>query len=74
MSEEVEEVARHFGVVKWFNAGRNNGGKNSGGYGFIQPDSPGPGNSGDIFVHISSVQGSGLETLREGQRISYKLI
>jgi cold shock protein len=73
MSEE--EVVRHVGTVKWFNAGsRSDGGRSSGGYGFIQPDSPGPGNSGDIFVHISAVQRSGLDTLREGERISYKVV
>jgi cold shock protein len=65
MSEEVE---RHYGVVKWFKAGR--GSKSPGsGYGFIQGDTPGP----DIFVHISQVERSGLTELREGDRVSYRL-
>jgi cold shock protein len=49
------------GTVKWFNAQK--------GYGFIQPD----GGSKDVFVHISAVERSGLETLREGQRVSFEV-
>ncbi|HEX6015356.1 MAG TPA: cold-shock protein, partial [Geminicoccaceae bacterium] len=39
------------GTVKWFNATR--------GYGFIQPDD----GSEDVFVHVSDVERSGLDTL-----------
>ena len=49
------------GTVKWFNAQK--------GYGFIQPDDGGK----DVFVHISAVERAGLQTLREGQKISYEL-
>ncbi len=49
------------GTVKWFNTQK--------GYGFIQPDD----GSRDVFVHISAVQRAGLETLRDGQRISYEM-
>ncbi|MGL5446081.1 MAG: cold-shock protein [Rhabdaerophilum sp.] len=49
------------GTVKWFNTQK--------GYGFIQPDAGGP----DIFVHITAVQRSGLDTLNEGQKITYEL-
>ena len=49
------------GTVKWFNAQK--------GYGFIQPDDGGK----DVFVHVSAVQRAGLQTLREGQKISYEL-
>lgn len=49
------------GTVKWFNEQK--------GYGFIQPDDGGK----DIFVHISAVQRSGLQGLRDGQKISYEL-
>ena len=49
------------GTVKWFNAQK--------GYGFIQPDEGGK----DVFVHISAVERAGLQTLREGQKISYEL-
>lgn len=50
----------HTGTVKWFNAEK--------GYGFIKPDDGGP----DAFVHIRDVEQSGLDTLRDGQRISYE--
>ena len=47
------------GTVKWFNPDK--------GYGFIQPDAGG----GDVFVHISAVEGSGLKVLNEGQKVSF---
>jgi cold shock protein len=47
------------GTVKWFNAQK--------GFGFIQPDSGGK----DVFVHISAVERAGLQSLQEGQKISY---
>ena len=50
------------GTVKWFNATK--------GYGFIQPE----GGGADAFVHISAVERAGLDTLREGQRVSYELV
>jgi CspA family cold shock protein len=49
------------GIVKWFNPTK--------GFGFIQPEQGGS----DVFVHISAVQRAGLDTLNEGQRISYEL-
>jgi CspA family cold shock protein len=49
------------GTVKWFNAQK--------GYGFIQPDDGGK----DVFVHISAVERAGLQSLREGQKVSYEL-
>lgn len=47
------------GTVKWFNAQR--------GYGFIQPSDGGK----DVFVHVTAVQGAGLGSLVEGQKLSY---
>jgi CspA family cold shock protein len=47
------------GTVKWFNATK--------GYGFIQPDD----GSKDVFVHISSVERSGIGNLHEGQKLSF---
>ncbi len=41
------------GIVKWFNPTK--------GFGFIEPED----GSKDAFVHISSVEGSGLSTLAE---------
>jgi cold shock protein len=49
------------GTIKFFNAER--------GYGFIKPD----GGGRDIFVHITAVAQAGLETLNEGQRVSYEI-
>jgi CspA family cold shock protein len=50
------------GTVKWFNPTK--------GYGFIQPES----GSNDVFVHISAVQQAGMDTLTEGQRVSYEVV
>jgi len=50
------------GTVKWFNPIK--------GFGFIQPEA----GRDDVFVHISAVQKAGLESLTEGQRISYDVI
>jgi CspA family cold shock protein len=50
------------GTVKWFNAQK--------GYGFIQPSSGGK----DVFVHISAVQRAGLDSLAEGQKVSYEIV
>jgi len=47
------------GTVKWFNSTK--------GFGFVKPD----GSDTDIFIHISAVQKAGLQTLDEGQRISF---
>ena len=49
------------GTVKFFNTTK--------GFGFIQPDDGGK----DAFVHISAVERSGLQTLNEGQKVSYDL-
>jgi arsenate reductase len=47
------------GTVKFFNASK--------GFGFISPDLGG----GDIFVHASAFQSTGLQSLLEGQRVTY---
>jgi len=47
------------GTVKFFN--------NDKGFGFIRPDD----GSRDVFVHVSAVTRSGLNTLSEGQRVSF---
>lgn len=48
------------GTVKWFNIQK--------GFGFIEPETGGK----DIFVHVSAVQASGLNELREGQKVSFE--
>ena len=47
------------GTVKFFNAQK--------GYGFIVQDGGGP----DVFVHISAVERAGLNTLVEGQKVTF---
>ena len=47
------------GTVKFFNETK--------GFGVVAPDD----GSKDVFVHISAVQGSGLATLAENQKISF---
>ncbi|MBB3808307.1 cold-shock protein [Pseudochelatococcus contaminans] len=49
------------GTVKWYNEQK--------GYGFIQPDAGGK----DVFVHVTAVQRAGLNSLADGQKISYEL-
>ena len=47
------------GTVKWFNESK--------GFGFIAPSDGGD----DVFVHFSVIQGSGFNTLQEGQSVSF---
>ncbi len=49
------------GTVKWFNANK--------GFGFIQPED----GSKDVFVHISAVEGAGLQSPADGQKVEYEL-
>ncbi len=49
------------GTVKWFNPTK--------GYGFIEPEDGGK----DVFVHISALERAGLDTLNEGQKVSFEL-
>ena len=48
------------GTVKWFNGQK--------GFGFIQPNDGG----NDVFVHISAVEGAGMGSLNEGQKLSFE--
>ncbi len=50
------------GTVKFFNTQR--------GYGFIQPEDGGK----DVFVHITAVQRAGMDTLHEGQKVSFETV
>jgi len=49
------------GTVKWFN--------NTKGYGFIEY-----GDLEDIFVHYSAIRKDGYKTLKEGNKVDFKLI
>jgi CspA family cold shock protein len=58
----VMEAIMAIGTVKFFDSTK--------GFGFIQPES----GEKDVFVHISAVENAGMDTLTEGQRISYEVI
>lgn len=47
------------GTVKFFNTTK--------GFGFITPE----GGEKDVFVHITAVQASGLDTLSDGQTVEF---
>lgn len=47
------------GIVKFFNPDR--------GFGFITPADGG----GDIFVHVTALKATGLDELREGDKVSF---
>lgn len=49
------------GTVKFFNTTK--------GYGFIRPED----GSKDVFVHVTAVQAAGMQTLREGQKLSFDI-
>jgi CspA family cold shock protein len=48
--------------VKFFNATK--------GFGFIEQGNGQP----DVFVHISAVERSGLQTLSEGQKVTFDIV
>ena len=49
------------GTVKWFNETK--------GYGFIAPE----GGKKDVFVHISAVERSGLNGLKDNQQVTFDI-
>jgi CspA family cold shock protein len=50
------------GTVKWFNSEK--------GFGFIAPEDGG----NDAFLHISAVERSGFNQLREGDKVTFELV
>ena len=58
-NEEIGNMAS--GIVKFFN--------DSKGYGFIAPEEGGQ----DVFVHISDIQSSGIEQLKEDDAVDFDL-
>jgi CspA family cold shock protein len=48
------------GTVKWFNESK--------GFGFITTE-----DSGDVFVHYSSIQSNGFKSLAEGDAVSFDI-
>ncbi len=51
-----------FGTVKWFNIDK--------GFGFIQPQD----GSKDVFVHITALQAAGINSLNDGQKVTYEVV
>ena len=49
------------GKIKWFNPTK--------GYGFIENDAGGK----DIFLHISALEQAGIDTLEEGESVSFEI-
>jgi CspA family cold shock protein len=50
------------GTVKFFNTTK--------GFGFIEPDD----GAKDVFVHVSAVERAGLQTIVEGQKLSFDVV
>lgn len=53
-------MARRKGTVKWFSDAK--------GYGFITPE-----DGDDVFVHHTSIDGSGYRTLAEGEEVEFEV-
>ena len=49
------------GKIKWFDSKK--------GYGFITPDD----GSRDAFLHVSALEKAGIDSLEEGEAITYNL-
>lgn len=61
---QAEKVFR--GRVKWFNAAK--------GYGFIEIEDPvKDGAESEVFVHASSITGTGFRALAEGEKVQFEL-
>ena len=49
------------GKIKWFNPTK--------GYGFIENDAGGK----DVFLHASALEQAGIDTLEEGEAVSFEI-
>ena len=49
------------GKIKWFNPTK--------GYGFIENEAGGK----DVFLHISALEQAGIDTLEEGEAVSFEI-
>ena len=49
------------GKIKWFNPRK--------GYGFIQNEKEGK----DIFLHVSALEDAGIDTLQEGEAVTFEI-
>ena len=49
------------GKIKWFNPTK--------GYGFIENEAGGK----DVFLHVSALEQAGIDTLEEGEAVSFEI-
>ena len=49
------------GKIKWLNPAK--------GYGFIENDAGGK----DVFLHVSALEQAGIDTLEEGEAVSFEI-
>ena len=49
------------GKIKWFNPAK--------GYGFIENEAGGK----DVFLHVSALEQAGIDTLEEGEAVSFEI-
>ena len=49
------------GKIKWFNPAK--------GYGFIENNAGGK----DVFLHVSALEQAGIDTLEEGEAVSFEI-
>lgn len=52
---------REIGKVKWFNDAK--------GFGFISRE-----NGPDVFVHFRAIKGEGFKSLKEGDKVEFKVV
>jgi len=58
----MEAKTMAIGTVKFFDTTK--------GFGFIRPES----GEKDVFVHVSALRAAGMDTLSEGQRVSFEVV
>jgi CspA family cold shock protein len=60
--QELSEMARMLGTVKWFNDAK--------GFGFITPEN----GDKDCFVHHSAIRMEGFRSLAEGDKVEFDVV
>src|SRR5438034_1271098 len=62
LSQELQQMARITGIVKWFNDAK--------GFGFITPEN----GEKDCFVRHTAILAQGFKTLDEGERVAFDVV
>jgi cold shock protein len=57
----MSTAGKEVGTVKWFNDAK--------GFGFISRE-----NGEDVFVHFRAIQSNGFKSLKEGQKVEFKVV